>query len=118
MSPAAVAHVALRAAGWGSRYASLPPSPSGPFGHGPQRLHGLLVAGSGEGDQRGGGKRGFLDRGRGILPEVGRQPADGDPRVATRILPRDQRRQLERFFKAQLRQLPRGGQRGYHVAAV
>ena len=43
------------------------------------------------------------------------QPASGDPRVAARILPRDQQRQLERVVEAELRQLVRRSQRGDHV---
>jgi len=38
--------------------------------------------------------------------------------VATRILPCDQQRQLERVFEAELRKLPRSGKGGDDVAAL
>jgi hypothetical protein len=83
-----------------------------------RRLHRLLVAGAGEGDQRGGGQRGFLNRRRRIFFEVAQQPAACDPRMAARVFPRHQQRQLERVFEAELRQFPRSGQSGDDVAAL
>jgi hypothetical protein len=56
-----------------------------------QRLHRLLVAGAGEGDQRGGGESCLFDRDRRIFLEVALQPASRKARVAARILPGDKR---------------------------
>ena len=51
-----------------------PPPPSGPFGHGPQRLRGLGVASTGQGGQARRGQRRLLDCQRWVLlQEVPRQ---------------------------------------------
>jgi hypothetical protein len=58
------------------------------------------------------------DRRLRIFFQVALQPAGCDPWMAARVFSRDQKRQLERVFEAELRQLPRRGQGGDDVAAL
>ena len=62
---------------------------------------GRLLAASGTKREEAGRRHpGLLDRRFRALLEVTQQPAGGDAGVATRILPRDQERQLERLAEA------------------
>jgi len=101
-----------------SPYAAFSAPPGRSFGHGSQRLRRLVVPGAGEGDQRGCGKRGFLDGRLWIFFQVALKPSRCDSRVAARLCPRDQQRQLERVYEAELRQVPRNGQGRDDVPAL
>jgi hypothetical protein len=85
----------------GSGCASSPRSTSRSFGHGPKCQRRVSVAVSGECGEAGGGHRSLVDRRVVTFLEVAKQPARGDAGMPTRILARDQDRQLKRFGKAQ-----------------
>jgi hypothetical protein len=60
------------------------------------------VAVSGEGGEAGRDHRGLVDRPVVAILEVAQQPSRRDARVPTRILSRDQHRQLERIGEVEL----------------
>jgi len=69
-----------------SRYATALASPSGLFGHVPERLRRLRVAIAGERGEAGGGKGQLVDRRLTVLFEVAQEPAGRDPRMPARGL--------------------------------
>ena len=104
VTPARLAPALFPSPGLRSRYAPLTPTPSGRFGHRLERRRSLSIAGTGERDKTGGSQRRLFDRRIGMLLEQALEPARGDSRVATRILPCDQHGQLEPVEQAYLRQ--------------
>ena len=64
------------------------------------------------------GQRGLFDSRVRILLEVAEQPPGRDPRMPTRVFPRDEDRQLERVDQDELRQILRRRKRHEHVAAL
>jgi hypothetical protein len=94
---------------YSSTYAASASATSRFFGHGAKRGQGVVVVSAAECLQRRGGEGDVVDRrvAEGVEPPL--QPACRDPRVARRVLERDQRGELEQIDKRGARDL--GAQR-------